>query len=284
MQPAFAPADIRALERKSIAYRRAVLRMIVQAGAGHTGGSLSCVDILNVLYNAVMDITPANLSLAERDHYVQSKGHAAEALYAVLAERGFFAESELATLERYGSRFAGHPTRDVPGVEHNTGALGHGLALAAGMALAARLDGRPQRVFCLLGDGELGEGSNWEALLVASQHRLDNLTAVVDRNGLQISGRTEDVLALEPLADKFRAFGCAVRETAGNDIAALLETFAALPFEPGKPNVVIAHTTKGCGVSFIAGRAEWHHHVPSGDELAAALAELDAAEARLADG
>jgi transketolase len=274
---------IRALQRKSVAYRRHILQMIYRAGAGHTGGSLSCVDILNVLYNDVMVITPANFHLVERDHYVQSKGHAVEALYAVLAERGFFPLSDLDTLERLGSRYSGHPSRKVTGIEQNTGALGHGLALAAGMALAAKLDGRPHRVFCLMGDGELAEGSIWEASLCAAHYQLDNLVAIVDRNTLQISGRTEDVMALEPLPAKFSAFGYAVREVSGNDIAALLNVFSTLPFEAGKPNLVLAHTTKGCGISFTADRADWHHHVPTAAQMALAMAELAAAEARLAD-
>ncbi|MHB1356000.1 MAG: transketolase [Anaerolineae bacterium] len=274
---------VRALQRKSVAYRRLILQMIHRAVAGHTGGSLSCVDILNVLYNDVMDITPANFHSIERDHYVQSKGHAVEALYAVLADRGFFPTSDLDTLERLGSRYSGHPTRKVPGIEQNTGALGHGLALAVGMALAAKLDGRSNRVYCLMGDGELAEGSIWEASLCAAHYKLDNLVAIVDRNTLQISGRTETVMALEPLAAKFTAFGYAVREAPGNDIAALLDVCSALPFKPGKPNLVLAHTTKGCGISFTADRADWHHHVPTAAEMELAMKELDAAEARLAD-
>ncbi|MHB9032324.1 MAG: transketolase [Anaerolineae bacterium] len=273
----------RALQCKSVAYRRDVLEMIYRAGSGHTGGSLSCVDILNVLYNAVMDITPVNFASVARDHYIQSKGHAVEALYAVLAERGFFPRSDLDTLERLGSHFAGHPTRAVPGIEQNTGALGHGLALAAGLGYGLRHDHLPHRVYCLLGDGELAEGSNWEAALFAAHYRLDNLVAVVDRNGLQIAGSTEQVLALEPLGTKFEAFGFAVREVDGNDITALLAAFAQLPFEPGKPNLLLARTTKGCGISFIAGRADWHHHVPTRDQMAQALAELAAMESELAD-
>ena len=220
----------RELKLKSIDYRETILRIIARAGAGHTGGDLSAIDILNVLYNRVLNVSPETFSDPERDRYVQSKGHCVEALYTVLADRGFFPAEDLDTLCRYGSRLIGHPTRAVPGIEHNTGALGHGLAVAVGMALAARLDERRHRVYTLLGDGELDEGSNWEASLAAAHYSLDNLVVIVDRNRLQITGPTEQVNALEPLADKFRAFGYAVREVDGNDIPALSAAFATVPF------------------------------------------------------
>ena len=270
------------LQRKSIQYRRDILAMIRSARAGHTGGSLSCVDILNVLYNHTMNITPANFQRIERDHYIQSKGHSVEALFAVLADRGFFQASELQTLERYGSRFVGHPTRDVPGVEHNTGALGHGLPVAVGLALAAKMDGRSDRIFTLLGDGELEEGSNWEASMAAARYSLDNLVVIVDRNTLQISGRTEMVSSLEPLEAKFTTFGYAVRRVNGNDVAALAALFDRLPFKPGRPNLVLADTIKGRGISFIEDQADWHHHVPTEQEYTIALAELQQAELALA--
>jgi transketolase len=197
------------LQAKSLLYRKTLLKLIYTSKAGHTGGSLSCVDLLNVLYNHVMDITPENFNEIDRDHYIHSKGHAVEALYAVLADQGFFPWEELETVEKYGSHFIGHPTRDVPGIEQNTGALGHGLALAVGMALAAKKDGRSNRIFTIMGDGELAEGSIWEASISAAHYKLDNLVAIVDRNTLQISGRTEDVMATEPLDAKFSAFGYA---------------------------------------------------------------------------
>ncbi len=271
----------RELKLKSIDYRETILRIIAQAGAGHTGGDLSAIDILNVLYNRVLNVSPETFSDPDRDRYVQSKGHCVEALYTVLAERGFFPSEELDTLCRYGSHLIGHPTRAVPGIEHNTGALGHGLAVAVGMALAAKLDGRGYRVYTLLGDGELDEGSNWEASLAAAHYRLDNLVVIVDRNRLQITGSTEVVNALEPLADKFRAFGYAVREADGNDIPALLEAFAAVPFGPGKPSLLLANTVKGKGVSFIENQAGWHHHVPTAEELEIARRELAAQRAAL---
>lgn len=271
----------RDLRRKSIEYRKTILTIIHQANAGHTGGSLSCVDILNVLYNHVMNVSPQNFDDPDRDRYVQSKGHSVEALYTVLADKGFYPREELATLGRYRSHFIGHPTRKVPGVEQNTGALGHGLSVAVGMALGAKLDGRGYRVFTLLGDGELTEGSSWEAAMTAAHYRLDNLIVIIDRNGLQITGPTERVVALESLEDKFRAFGFAVRACDGNDITDLVRTFEQVPFEPGKPSLVLAHTVKGKGVSFIENQIGWHHKVPSAEQLAQGLAELDRAQAEL---
>jgi transketolase len=233
------------------------------------------------LYNRVLKVSPETFSDPDRDRYVQSKGHCVEALYTVLADRAFFPAEELDTLCQYGSHFIGHPTRAVRGIEHNTGALGHGLAVAVGMALAGKLDGRAYRVFTLLGDGELDEGSVWEASLAAAHQRIDNLVVIVDRNGLQITGTTESVNALEPLADKFRAFGYAVREVDGNDISALVALFAAVPFESGKPNLVLAHTVKGKGVSYAENQAVWHHHVPTAEELEISRREFEAARAAL---
>jgi len=270
--------EIQTLERKSIEYRRSILRIIKLAKAGHTGGSLSCVDILNVLYNQVLNVSPQNFNDPDRDRFIQSKGHSVEALYVVLAERGFISNEQLETIEQYQSDLIGHPSRKVPGIEHNTGALGHGLSVAVGMALAAKKDKRAYRVFALLGDGELTEGSGWEAAMSASHYGLDNLTAIVDRNGLQITGKTEMVMRLEPLVDKYTAFGFAVREVDGNNLAALSEIFKQLPFVPGKPSLVLAHTVKGKGISFIENQVNWHHRVPTDEEYATAMKELDQAE------
>ncbi len=270
----------RELQFKSIAYRRALLQLIFSAGAGHTGGGLSCLDILNVLYHRILRVSPDTRDSPDRDRYVQSKGHSVEALYVVLADRGFFPRTDLQTVCRYQSPYVGHPTRKVPGIEMNTGALGHGLAISAGMALAAKLDGRSYRVFTLLGDGELAEGSNWEAAMAASHYRLDNLTAIIDHNTLQITGPTREVCSNEPLDDKWRAFGWTVREADGHDVAALTRVLGAPP-EPGKPTCVIAHTIKGKGVSFMENVPRWHHGVPTAAELARAVAELDAVETRL---
>ena len=260
---------------KSWQYRRQVLQIIKHAGAGHTGGSLSCLDILNTLYNRVMNISPENFSDPSRDRYVQSKGHSVEALFVVLADKGFFPFSELETLCQYQSHFVGHPTRKVPGVEQNTGALGHGLPISIGMAMAAKMDDASYRVYTLLGDGELAEGSNWEAALAASHYNLDNLTAIIDCNTLQITGHTREVMNNEPLAEKFTAFGWAVRRVNGHDFAALTEALRA-PLEAGKPSVIIAETIKGKGVSFMENVGKWHHGVPSDEEYAKALAEIDA--------
>jgi transketolase len=267
-----------ALLLKSIELRKTVLRVIKQANAGHTGGSLSCVDILNVLYNHVMNVSPENFTSPDRDRYIQSKGHSVEALYAVLADKGFYSEEELLnTINMFNTMFIGHPTRKVPGIEQNTGALGHGLSVSVGLALAGKMDKRSYKVYTLLGDGELAEGSSWEASMTAAHYNLDNLVVIVDRNGLQITGPTEDVVGLEPLSGKFEAFGYAVRFVDGNDMAALMDIFDDVPFEPGKPNLIMAETIKGKGVSFMENQKGWHHKVPSDEQLAQALAELDAA-------
>ena len=273
--------DVQALQLKSVAYRKTILEIIKQSGAGHTAGSLSCVDILNVLYNHVMNVRPENFTDPNRDRYIQSKGHSVEALYSVLADRGFYSREALATLNKYQSKFIGHPTRKVPGIEQNTGALGHGLSLAVGTALAAKKDGRSYHVYTLLGDGELAEGSSWEASMTAAHYQLDNLVVIIDRNTLQITGRTEEVNSLEPLEDKFTAFGYAVRHVDGNDINALIETFGQVPFIPHKPNLIIAHTVKGKGVSFMEDTVKWHHRVPTDEEYVKAIEELNTVEARL---
>ncbi len=267
------------LQLKACALRRAMLQIIVNAGAGHTGGGLSSMDILSVLYNRVLNVSPQTFASPMRDRYVQSKGHCVEALYAVLADCGFFPAKDLETVCYYQSHYVGHPTRHIPGVEMNTGALGHGLPICIGMALAGKMDSANYRVFTLLGDGELAEGSNWEAGLAAAHYKLDNLTAILDHNTLQITGHTRDVMSNEPLDEKWRAFGWEVRTVNGHDYAAL--TKALTEPSPGKPVFVIANTVKGKGVSFMENVAKWHHGVPSEAELKQALAELDAAEAKL---
>jgi transketolase len=273
--------NIRELELKSIVYRREILRIIKNAKSGHTGGSLSCVDIVNVLYNRILDVTPGSFAAPEHDRYIQSKGHSVEALYVVLADRGFFDPADLDTLCQVQSHYVGHPTRKIPGIEHNTGGLGHGLSVAVGLALAAKMDERAYRVYTLMGDGELAEGSNWEAAMTAAHYHLDNLVAIIDRNRLQISGTTESVNGLEPLLDKWSAFGFATRTVDGHDIQALVETFQQTPFEKGRPSLILAQTVKGKGVSFIENQVEWHHHVPTGAEYLTAMAELDQQQAQL---
>jgi len=270
----------RELELKSVRLRKRLLEAIFEAGAGHTGGGLSCLDILNVLYNRILKVSPETFSDPRRDRYVQSKGHSVEALYTVLADRGYFPESELKTICRYQSHFVGHPTRHVPGIEMNTGALGHGLSICVGMALAGKMDNAPYRVFTLLGDGELAEGSNWEAALAAAHYKLDNLTAILDHNTLQITGHTRDVMGTDPVDEKFRAFGWAVRTVNGHSFAELTQALIDPP-TPGKPTLLMANTIKGRGVSFMENVIKWHHGVPSEAELKRALSELDAAEAKL---
>ena len=270
----------RELQLKAVHLRKKTLEAIYDAGAGHTGGGLSCLDILNVLYNRILNVSPEKFSSPARDRYVQSKGHCVEALYSMLADRGFFPEADLKTICHYKSHYVGHPTRHIPGIEMNTGALGHGLPICIGMALAGKMDSANYRVFTLLGDGELAEGSNWEAALAAAHYKLDNLTAIIDHNTLQISGHTRDVMSNEPLDEKWRAFGWAVKVVNGHDYAALTEALSK-PAETGKPTCIIANTTKGKGVSFMENVAKWHHGVPSDAELKQALAELDAAAAKL---
>jgi transketolase len=268
------------LELKAVHLRKSTLTAIYEAGAGHTGGSLSCLDILNTLYNRVLNVSPQSFSDPKRDRFVQSKGHSVEALYAVLADRGFFPEGDLKTICHYKSHYVGHPTRHIPGIEMNTGALGHGLPVAVGMALAGKMDAAPYRVFTLIGDGELAEGSNWEAAMAAAHYKLGNLTAILDHNTLQITGHTRDVMSNEPLEDKWRAFGWTVRTVSGHDYAALTRALSD-PSEGGRPTFVIANTVKGKGVSFMENVAKWHHGVPSDAELKQAMSDLDAVEAKL---
>jgi transketolase len=271
----YASAEIAALADQAAAIRRACLTMVHGARLGHPGGDLSSADILAALFFHVLHLTPADPAAPDRDRFVLSKGHASGALYATLALRGFFPREDLAGYMRPLSRLNGHPDRNkVPGVEANTGPLGHGLPVAVGMATAAKMDDAPWRTFVLTGDGELQEGSNWEAAMAAAHFGLDRLTAIVDRNGLQQGDATERIIGMEPLADRWRAFGWGVVEVDGHDLEALVRTFDALPPASGRPTCVIAHTRKGCGVSFIEDRVEWHHRVPTDEELAQALDEL----------
>ncbi|MBI9048828.1 MAG: transketolase [Anaerolineaceae bacterium] len=269
---------IKQMEYKSILYRQAIMKLIFESKSGHTGGSLSCVDILNVLYNHAMDITPENFLQIDRDHYIHSKGHSVEALYVVLADMNFFKKELLSDFEKYSSNMIGHPTRFVNGIEQNTGALGHGLSISVGMALAAKMDQRNNRIFTIMGDGELAEGSIWEASASAAHYGLDNLIAIIDRNHLQITGHTDQVMKMEPLENKFAAFGFAVREVNGNSIAELAAILNIVPFEEGKPNLILANTIKGRGISYMENNALWHHKVPSDAEYQIAVDELDLAK------
>ena len=251
------------------------LRMIHAAKSSHAGSCLSMADLLAVLYGRVLRIDAARPDWPERDRFVLSKGHAAAALYAVLAEKGFFPKSWLRTFYQNGSPLAGHVTHaTVPGVEVSTGSLGHGLPLACGMALAAKRDDRSFRAFALLSDGECDEGSTWEAMLFSGHQSLDNLVAIVDYNKIQSIGRVEEVLDLEPFAAKWTACRWAVREIDGHDISKIERTLSVLPFEPGKPSCLIAHTVKGKGVSYMEDKLLWHYRSPSEEDLEIAEREL----------
>lgn len=264
------------LKAKAAQIRMDLLNMIHTAKTGHTGGSLSNTDILTALYYRVMKLDPANPKWEERDRFIASKGHSVESLWSILADLGFFPKEELLTYSQFGTRLIGHPNNKVPGIEMNTGALGHGLPIAVGMALAAKRDQKSYRVFCLMGDGEQAEGSNWEAAMAGAHYKLDNLVGIIDRNRLQISGTTEEVMGLEPLEDKWAAFGWNVVSIDGNDMAALVEALEAVPSVQGKPTLLMANTVKGKGVSFAENVPHWHHHVPNEAELELALSELAA--------
>ena len=263
------------LKKKSLEYRKVILEIIHNSGAGHTGGSLSCIDILNVLYNEILEITPANFNLQDRNHYIHSKGHSVEALYTVLCDKGFFKRSELDTLNNFNSHFIGHPTKKINGIEHNTGALGHGFSVAVGIAISKKINQSKKKVYTILGDGELSEGSVWEAFTSANKYKLDNLIMIIDRNGLQITGKTENVNPIEPLEEKLQSFGFKVNSINGNDTTEILDALKATPFESSKPNAIIANTVKGCGVSFIENEVKWHHKVPSDQEFQLAIDELN---------
>lgn len=275
LRAATAEERSRMLRDAAQAIRRRNVKMISQAGQGHIGGDLSATDILTVLYLAVLEIAPEQPHRPDRDRYIQSKGHSSGALYAALSHVGFFPDTELDTYMTPLSALNGHPNRrKVPGVETNTGPLGHGFPVAVGSAIAAKLDGSARRTFVLTGDGELQEGSNWEAAMAAAHHKLGNLTVIVDRNRFQQGAATEETSALEPLADKWAAFGFTVRAIDGHDHEALYQTLSAPPADPDRPTCLIAETIKGKGVSFVEDRVEWHHKVPTAEQTAAALEEL----------
>ncbi|WP_313554823.1 transketolase [Miniimonas arenae] len=267
------------LQRAATEVRRRAIQTVGAVGAGHIGGEFSITDTLVTLYLGVMNISPEQVAAGdpERDRLVLSKGHAANALYTALAVGGYIHPEALRTFLQPESMLNGHPARNkIAAVEANTGPLGHGLPIAVGMALAGKLDGSPRRTFVLLGDGELQEGSNWEAMMTASHQGLDRLVALVDRNRLQQGARVADTNDLEPLADKLRAFGWEVVEVDGHDHGALLDVFAGVPAASGKPTFVIAHTDKGYPVSYMRDNVAWHHKVPNAEQVATALTELDA--------
>ena len=258
--------------------RRRDLQAVYEAGAGHIGGEMSVIDILTVLYFHTMNVDPTQPRAPDRDRLVLSKGHTACALYVTLAERGFIPKDEIATFLKPLSRLNGHPNcTKVPGVETNTGPLGHGLPVAVGMAKAAQMDGAAWRSFVITGDGEMQEGSNWEAIMAAAQFKLDNLTLIIDHNRFQQGASLEDTNALAPLKPRLEAFGWAVEEIDGNDVAALVKALAPEAIIKGKPKCIVAHTNKGHGISFMQDTVDWHHKVPNAEQYKQAMAELEEA-------
>lgn len=257
--------------------RKDIVEIICAGKAGHIGGDMSVIDTLATLYFKQMNISPENMDDPNRDRFVMSKGHAVEALYAVLAKKGFFPlEQVLAEFSKFGSKFIGHPNNKLPGIEMNSGSLGHGLPVCVGMAIAGKMNKQDYRVYTVMGDGELAEGSVWEAAMAGNQYKLDNLCAVVDRNRLQISGCTEDVMAHDSQEERWASFGWHVISIPGNDHDALAAAFAEARTIKGKPTVVIANTTKGCGSPVMENKANWHHKVPTSEEYAQIMKDLEA--------
>lgn len=254
--------------------RRRTVRMVFESKTGHIGGDLSSVDVLVNLYFHVLRHNPADPTDPSRDFFILSKGHSVEAYYCVLAEAGYIPEEVLSTYGKFRSPLIGHPTVKIPGIELNSGALGHGLSVGVGLATAFKRTGKPNKVYVLMGDGEQAEGSIYEAAMAAAHFRLDNLVAIIDRNGLQISGPTEQVMALEGLEERWRAFGWGVQTINGNSHNQLADAFEQIPLKKACPTLLIAKTTKGCGVSFMENRPEWHHKVPDTAQYEMAMNEL----------
>jgi len=267
--------DIKELKKKAIGIRKDVLKMLTLAGSGHTGGSLSIVDILVALYYYEMRNDPKDPKWPGRDRFLLSKGHACPALYAVLAEKGYFNKEDLSGLRKFGSKLQGHPQIGLAGIEISSGSLGQGLSIANGMALAARLDKSDTRIYCLMGDGETNEGQVWEAAMTASHYKLDNLCAIIDYNKLQIDGFCCEVKDMGAYPDKWKGFGWHVIETDGHDIEKLIAAFDKAKTVKGMPTVIVAHTIKGKGVSFVENRVEWHGISPKAEECERAIRELD---------
>ncbi len=267
------------LKLKAINLRKEIVTLIYNSKAGHIGGALSSADIITALFYDIMHFRSDDPEWPDRDRFILSKGHCCEGYLCALSDLGFFPKEELKTFCQNGSRLIGHPNNKVPGIEMCTGSLGHGLSVAAGMALSAKMDAKSWRVFVLMGDGEQDEGSIWEAAMFAGNHHLDNLYAILDRNHLQISGPTEDVMQLEPVKAKYEAFGFHVEEIDGNDMDEILNGFSSLELITGKPKLLLCNTIKGKGVSYMEGRVEWHEGPPKSEEqFQQALGDLDAAK------
>ena len=272
----FRDLDELELKEKARWLRTVILKMLCEAGSGHPGGSLSSIDILTVLYNRILNHDPKNPTWPGRDRFILSKGHVCPALYAVLADCGYFKEEELMTLRKYGSILQGHPYMyKTPGLEVSSGSLGQGLSIAVGIALAAKTDGNQIRTYCLMGDGEMQEGQIWEALMAAGHYKLDHLCGIVDKNELQIDGKVKDVMDIDPLVEKLTAFKWNVIETDGHDVKKLEEAFGIAKEYKGKPTMIVAHTVKGKGVSFMENVCGWHGVAPNKTQLQAALSELE---------
>ena len=254
------------LQIQSEKIRKKVIEIIYSANAGHTGGSLSSIEIETALYFHIMKIDPRTPKDENRDRFILSKGHSVEALYSVLNAAGFIDDETLNSYGKLNSILAGHPVKKVPGVELNSGALGHGLSVGVGMAIAAKKDTKNYKTYVLMGDGEQGEGSIYEAAMAANQYKLDNLIAIIDRNNLQISGKTEDIISLEPMLQRWESFGWEVLEIKGNNIYSIIDGFKGLHYGNNKPKLIIAHTIKGCGISYMENNSKWHHGVPSKEQ------------------
>ena len=267
--------DIKELKKKAIEIRKDILKMLNAAGSGHTGGSLSIVEILVALYYYALKNDPKNPKWKERDRFLLSKGHACPALYACLAEKGYFNKEDLMTLRKMGSQLQGHPQLGLPGIEISSGSLGQGLSIANGIGLAARLDKSDIRIYCLMGDGETNEGQVWEAAMTASHYKLDNICAIIDFNKLQIDGFCCDVKDMVSYVDKWKDFGWNTIETDGHDVEKLMDAFDKAKTAKEEPTVIIAHTIKGKGVSFIENKVEWHGIAPKKEEYERAIKELD---------
>lgn len=261
--------------------RRRVIEIIYSAKAGHTGGSLSSIEVETVLYFHVMNNDPKNPKKEDRDRFILSKGHCVETLYSVLEAKGYITKELTDTYGKFNSPLAGHPTKKTPGVELNSGALGHGLSVGVGMAIANKMNKTPMKTYVLMGDGEQGEGSIYEAAMAGSHYKLDNLVAIIDRNYLQISGNTEDVMSLDPMKERWEAFGWEVITVNGNDVEELVNTFDNMNYSNGKPKLIISRTTKGNGVSYMENIAKWHHGVPNEEQYNQALKEIDERIAQL---
>ncbi|MBO4754708.1 MAG: transketolase [Bacteroidales bacterium] len=263
------------LKMKAELLRRELVTLIFRGGTGHTGGDLSVLNLLTVLFNHTLNVDPKHPKMADRDRFVLSKGHCAEALYTVLADRGFIERAELDAYGTCGAHLGGHPDNSIAGVEINTGALGHGLSVGVGMALGAKMDGKTWKTYVVMGDGEQAEGSIYEAAMAANKYHLDNLVAFIDRNGLQISGSTEDVMPLEPIHDRWTAFGWDVKTINGDDIDSITAALDTIDWTCGKPHLFISKSTKGLGVGFMENVAKWHHGVPNAAQYEEALHDID---------